>query len=555
MRILVFHGYLLDGTGSNVYNAQLAKALVRLGHEVHLLSQERHPERFGFVDAVGDWDRGALSVRSRGDAVAATAAGAASGAWAAGPAATGVRATGASVPRCTLYRPDLGGLLPVYVHDRYEGVEAKAFADCSEAEVDAYLAANVAAVRDVLELARPEAALANHLVMGPVILARALAGAIPYAVKVHGSALEYTVKRDPERFLPHAREGIAAAAGVLTGSRHTAESLWAALGEEWVDEHELVRRTGLGPPGVDVHSFRPRSATEASDGLRCLLATEAPPVDARTPADADAFSRVPGRAAAAMRALDLEGGPLVVYVGKLIVSKGVDLLLAAWPLVLERVPEARLLVVGFGAYEATLEQMVALLADGELAAIRELALAGREREGGPRRRLRYLLAFYDSLDGSERERYLAAAEPLRTRVAFSGRLDHGELAELLPASAALVVPSTFPEAFGMVAAEAAACGALPIGAGHSGLAEVASALAEAVPASVAPLLSFPLGQGAVRAIAERVGDWLTLEEGTREQARGGLVQTVTERWSWEGVARSVIGATAGTVQAPWLRGG
>ena len=59
---------------------------------------------------------------------------------------------------------------------------------------------------------------------------------------------------------------------------------------------------------------------------------------------------------------------------------------------------------------------------------------------------------------------------------FTGRLDHDELAELLPACEALVVPSTFPEAFGMVAAEAAACGALPISAAHSGLAEVSDAL-------------------------------------------------------------------------------
>ena len=39
------------------------------------------------------------------------------------------------------------------------------------------------------------------------------------------------------------------------------------------------------------------------------------------------------------------------------------------------------------------------------------------------------------------------------------------------------MPSTFPESFGMVAAEAAACGALPISAAHSGLAEVSRVLA------------------------------------------------------------------------------
>ena len=55
--------------------------------------------------------------------------------------------------------------------------------------------------------------------MGPVILARGLKGRAPYAVKVHGSALEYTVRPHRERFLPYALEGIRSASGVLVGSR------------------------------------------------------------------------------------------------------------------------------------------------------------------------------------------------------------------------------------------------------------------------------------------------------------------------------------------------
>ena len=45
MRVLIFHGYMLRGTGSNIYNANLAQALARLGHEVHLLCQDRDAER------------------------------------------------------------------------------------------------------------------------------------------------------------------------------------------------------------------------------------------------------------------------------------------------------------------------------------------------------------------------------------------------------------------------------------------------------------------------------------------------------------------------------
>jgi len=130
-------------------------------------------------------------------------------------------------------------------------------------------------------------------------------------------------------------------------------------------------------------------------------------------------------------------------------------------------------------------------------------------------------------------------------VAFAGRLEHDEVASLVPATDALVFPSTFPESFGMVAAEAAAAGVLPVSAAHSGAAEVSRALAAALPAEVGELVSFPLDEGAVSGIAERLNAWLRLDEATREQARRALVDTASERWSWEGVASGVLAASAG----------
>ncbi len=226
LRILIFHGYLLRGTGSNIYNAELARTLVRLGHEVHLLCQESHAAEFDFVDAVGHWSNGRLDVGVVRQPV-----------------------------RCTAYLPDIGQLLPLYVADRYAGFDARPFPELTDGEIERYLAANVAAVRDVAAAAGPDAALANHIVMGPVILARALAGAIPYAVKIHGSALEYTVRPHLERFGRYAREGLAGASVVLAGSCHTAESLWEVAGLP-----DLPARTRLLPPGVDVRIFRPAPA-------------------------------------------------------------------------------------------------------------------------------------------------------------------------------------------------------------------------------------------------------------------------------------------------------
>jgi glycosyltransferase involved in cell wall biosynthesis len=446
MRLLIFHGYMLRGTGSNIYNANLAPALARLGHEVHLLCQDREVKLEGVQ----------------------------------------------------IHIPDIGGLLPVYVKDPYEGFEVKTFPELTEEELQRYIDANVAAVREVAEAAGGiDLALANHLVMGPAILARA--GVAPFAAKIHGSALEYTVKPHP-RFVPYAEEGMEAAAGVLVGSRHTAESLWAAL----PNLPNLKDRTRLGPPGVDVDEFRPFSPSPAG-----------PP----SPGSRDA---------------------LVVFVGKLIVSKGADLLLAAWPLVRAAHPEARLQIVGYGEYEQALRRLLAALERGDLEDAREVARLGWALEGGEERPLEILSAFLDDPPAG----YVEAARAAAGSVEFIGRLEHDEVARLLPLADALAMTSTFPEAFGMVAVEAAACGALPVSAGHSGMIEVSAQLAAALPDDLAELTTFPVAAGAVEAIADRLDRWLALPAERREAAREALVATVQRLWSWEGVARGVLAAAA-----------
>jgi glycosyltransferase involved in cell wall biosynthesis len=498
MKVLIFHGYLLRGTGSNIYNANLARALVRLGHQVHLVCQERAAAELGFVDAVGHFDEGDLQVQTVREPV-----------------------------RLTAYLPDIHGVLPVYVADRYEHFDAVRFPDLDDAALERYLDANVRAVEAAAARARPDVALANHLIMGPAVLARALGERVPYAVKVHGSALEYTVRPHPERFLPYALEGLAGARGVLVGSHHTAESLWEVAGDA-----SLPGRTRLGPPGVDVHAFRPRPADEAAEGLERLAGS----LEGR-----EAGWGTEAGAADALRMLNPRRDRLVGYVGKLIVSKGVDLLLAAWPLVVAEVPEARLCVVGFGTYRQGLVRLLAALADGNVEAMRDIAARGRELEGGPPSELSYLASFLQGID----EEYLRAAPAAAARVHFTGGLEHDDLPNVVPAFEAQVMPSTFPEAFGMVAAEAAACGVLPLSAGHSGMAEVTATLEPALGESLRPLLSFQPGPGAVREIAVKLVRWLTLDPAERERAAAALAEEARGRYSWETVAEGVIAAAEG----------
>jgi glycosyltransferase involved in cell wall biosynthesis len=436
--------------------------------------------------------------------------------------------------RCTVYLPDIGGLLPVYVADRYAGFEARPFPELTDGEIERYISANVAAVRDVATAVQPDEALANHVVMGPAILARALGGWIPYGVKIHGSALEYTVRPHAARFGGYAREGLAGARGVLVGSRHTAESLW-----EVVPLPGLPARTRLLGPGVDVRRFHPRPPREAKARLRALAA--------RLEADPPTWGGEDD-AAQALRAADPIRDRIVSYVGKLIVSKGVDLLIAAWPLVIERVPQARLMIAGFGAYRHGLLRLARVLGDGDVAAAREIARRGRELEGGPPGELHFLAAFLDGLTASEQRRYVQAARRAMQRVHFAGRIEHDDVSELMCVSQAVVIPSTFPEAFGMVLAEAACSGSVPLSAAHSGLAEVTELLAPAVDRDLRPQLSFHLGPGAVREIAGKLVGWLTFTADTPDasrRTRQALTELAIAEFGWREVAEGVAAAAAG----------
>ena len=182
------------------------------------------------------------------------------------------------------------------------------------------------------------------------------------------------------------------------------------------------------PPGVDVDLFVLEDRPAA---LAALL--EAARADPPNPGNAE--ERLPDEGNAERLEEFLAGdAPTVVYFGKLIEQKGVQVLLEAM-----RTLDARLVVVGFGPYRAQLEAMA----------------------------------------------------PERTL--FTGPLEHRHLVHLLPLATATVVPSIFPEAFGMVAAEAAAAGSPPVVARHSGLAEVAAGLEESYPERFRGLASFTSG--------------------------------------------------------------
>jgi glycosyltransferase involved in cell wall biosynthesis len=409
MRIVLWHGYLLGGTGSNVYTRALAREWARAGHDVVVLSQEPHPERHDLGGA-------------------------------------------------TAVRPDAGGLLPVFVLDRYEGYVVKLVQDCSRAELDGWVERNAAAVREQLPA---DFVFCNHVLLGGPVGA---ATGARYAVKAHGSELEYSM-RGNEPLAAWGREALAAAEAVFVGSAHIREVL-----EDVVGHVENVYEV---PPGVDIEEWRPRPREEALAGL--LEEARRDP-----PNPANASERLPDEGNAERLAHFLAGDqPTVVYFGKLLFNKGVHVLLEAL-----RDVGARAVIVGFGDYRAELELL-----------------------GGP-------------------------------HTLFTGPLEHRHLVHLLALADATVVPSIFPEAFGMVAAEAAAAGSPPLVARHSGLAEIAEVLEEEYPAHLRHLASFATGDAAE--LAAKLRELLALPDADREALRAAARNATVTRWSWGGVARRLL---------------
>ena len=124
------------------------------------------------------------------------------------------------------------------------------------------------------------------------------------------------------------------------------------------------------------------------------------------------------------------------------------------------------------------------------------------------------------------------------RVLFSGPLEHRHLVHLLPLADATVVPSIFPEAFGMVAAEAASAGSPPLVARHSGLEEIAEGLEAEYPPEDRHLTSF--AKGDVRDLTRKLRELLELPAEEHRRIAAAARAAVEKRWSWAGVAERLL---------------
>jgi glycosyltransferase involved in cell wall biosynthesis len=439
MHVALVHGYFLHDSGSGVYVRELARALVGLGHEVTLVCQEREPQRYDFIDSAYVLDGHNAAVERI------------------------YQAPRAYSGSCRLVRPDLGGSLLVYVAGPFPGFAREhvtAFQDAPAPVLDRYVDGNVRALRTIFAKWPPELVLTQHLIMQPFVAKTALGGAAPYVVTEHGSALNFSV-RPCEALVPYALDGLAGAAAVVAVSPGARDDLIA-----WSAEHglDISAKTTWLPPGIDATLFVP--APDRQGAIDSMLSrVEMPP------------------------GMDIHAeDDLLVFAGALRATKGVQHAVAALPLIAEaRGRRQRLFVAGAGPARAGLEELSVLTAAGESAAAR-CAVTQREELRSP----------------EEWGDVVADAPPLPDgpSAAFLGLLDHAQLSSVFAAADVSLIPSVFPEAAALVAAEALSCGALPLASYHSGMASLGDLLAESYRDDV--FTSLTPGRDLTRALANAV---------------------------------------------------
>ena len=218
----------------------------------------------------------------------------------------------------TTARPDVHGLLPVFVLDRYEGYDVLV-QDCTRAELAAGRARRRSSTAD----------LRDHVLLGG-----------PSAQRARATRSRRTARSSSTRCAAGPSWGVGA--GVAGGRRRDVRR----LGAHPCRLAGCLRRRGGRPRGAARGRRRRVAAASAGDALAELLDEVAA---TRRPGNAE--ERLPDEGNAERLASFLPGDtPTVVYFGKLLYNKGVHVLLAAL-----REVDARAVIVGFGEYRAALE--------------------------------------------------------------------------------------------------------------------------------------------------------------------------------------------------------
>lgn len=545
LKICILHGYLLTGTGSNIFVSNLVRNLCIHGHDVYLFCQEKKTDAIDYVHEYGVFEEGNQKYQ------------------------TVSKKETPFTGNCFLFNPDLNGILPVYVFDKYQGFTVKTFSSMEHSEIESHIAQNVQAIETVHKEINFDLIQTNHAIISPYIAFKLWEKyKIPYYITLHGSALNFVLKKD-ERFLPYATSAFRNAAKIFAVSNHNrleAVSFFKDIASEIDDKFKVI------PAGVDTNLFNildhpKRQSIEAlkfqlSEKLQLLPYGKTVRQKADFSSDINQTYTVqeidklvenynkkyehghPDQDVIEMLdRIDWEKDVILLFVGKYLWTKGIQMVISSLPFVLKYVPNLHLCLVGFGSYREELEALVHSLESGRrelFSYLIEKSISLMSPGDNPDTAKPF--SFLEALSKRKKvQEYfdLAASRDFSDHVHFLGALNHKELSSLLPCADGFVAASVFPEAFGMVSIEALACGVMPIISNQTGFKEIVDLVSETVDTGE-EMPRIDINMDMIFTIATNIIENVVMADLRGTKFKRELRQLTLDHFSWDRIAKRYI---------------
>lgn len=527
MKIGIFHGYNLTGSGSNEFTRYLAKTFIDQGHSVHIICREYQPEKIDYIGELWCWTiDGSYSIHTINENLKTS---------------------------FTVHQIPYGDFYPVYITGKKSSKVFREFVDLSDEELAKFKALNQLLLRNIFSHIDIDILHTNHLVMQPSLaIDPCREHNVPFIIYPHGSAIEYAVKRD-RRYLNEAHHAIKECHGLIIGNEEVKNrivKLFPELGED------IQAKTQIVGVGVDTQLFVPLSKKQRSSAIEAFLNNQVPEQsEGKSPqklqilhsalrkkdfqviatnSDSYVQNSLDTDIKTKLASLDLKQ-PLLLFVGALTVGKGLQSLITALPEVFKTYPGAQLMVIGAGDFRESLEALIYGLVHQDMDVLNYLSRIDENVDPLWEDVVIYLEQHKD------KDYYYENAAKLKDQVMFLGRFNHQQLSHIFPCADLAVFPSVIPEAYPLVLMESLANGVLPLVSYFSGFKDGVDELNQFLDASLVSLLRIPMEkQVRVSQLSENIVALLSVLE-TRDFS-GELSKIARENYDWSHRAKQMVEA-------------
>lgn len=533
----ILHGYLLEGSGSNIWTRSIVRSLCKNGETVHLICQENHPENYDFIAECHHYSDDSVEIKLDRE-----------------------------VPykgKCIMHKPQLGNTLPVYVWDKYEEFSnVIPMTELSNSEIEDYIERNTKVVLKIINDYGLTVLHVNHAVLMSVVAYQVnKITSTPFAIMPHGSAIEYAVKKD-QRFLDLATKTFDSAKKIFVVSQEMEDRV-SSIFQSIPNINQKMVHLNLG---VDTNIFKPilpelryknfeKLFQKLKDLPRGKNDKQSSILREKIKSDLQLkeFNKIINSATnyqmkspdvdveAKLKKIDWANDKLILFVGRLITGKGIQSIITALPLIFHQHSNARLIIVGHGPLREAMEILIWALATNERELVKKIITWGKSLEGDLDNKSPFedILAFFNQLEkNNELDSYYEKAGKFLTsdKIIFTGYLEHEALCHLYPCCDVAIFPSVIMEAGPLVFLEALASGCFPLGTYFGGMAINIDSISDRLPKEISDLMKISIKSDVmISDIVKKINAALLLDG----KYKSTLNKAAQELYDWSSVGKKI----------------